>query len=170
MGIKVPALTLFYPSTLSGISLNRMMTMHKYAPWICLYMSGVHTWSMIIKANRQQPWWYTWATDEFYRNGFIPLAALAWLCFMSLSPFRSGQHGHVFERQESLLECVCVSGLGSTNYSTCSTSLRRLVNTIHVNISLDTLESPDTLLCYPPSFPGQYVHSPGKSFGNLAIL
>ncbi|KAG0143311.1 hypothetical protein CROQUDRAFT_673009 [Cronartium quercuum f. sp. fusiforme G11] len=74
---------------LSGVSLQRLMILHKYAPWICLYMSIIHTWSMIIQANRKEPWSYTWATDKFYRNGFIPLVAIFWLCFMSLGPIRS---------------------------------------------------------------------------------
>ncbi|KAH9449898.1 hypothetical protein MJO29_014006 [Puccinia striiformis f. sp. tritici] len=72
----------------SGISLSRLMTFHKWTPWICLYMSIVHTWSMIIRANRQEPWWYTLKTNPVYWNGFPPLVALVWLCVMSLGPIR----------------------------------------------------------------------------------
>ncbi|EFP91174.2 uncharacterized protein PGTG_16919 [Puccinia graminis f. sp. tritici CRL 75-36-700-3] len=72
----------------SGISWPRLMTFHKWSPWICLYMSIVHTWAMIIRANRQEPWWYTIQTNEIYWNGFPPLAALVWLCVMSLGPIR----------------------------------------------------------------------------------
>lgn len=74
---------------LTGVSLKGVMVMHKYAPWICLYMSLVHTGAMIIQAKMKGPWSYTWSTDEFYRNGFIPLVALAWLCVMSIGPLRS---------------------------------------------------------------------------------
>ncbi|EGG03330.1 uncharacterized protein MELLADRAFT_78600 [Melampsora larici-populina 98AG31] len=73
----------------TGVSLKGVMVMHKYAPWICLYMSLVHTGAMIIQAKMKGPWSYTWSTDEFYRNGFIPLVALAWLCVMSIGPLRS---------------------------------------------------------------------------------
>lgn len=72
----------------TGISFQRIMSFHKWSPWVCLYMSIVHTWSMIIRANRQEPWWYTWSTNEVYWNGFPPLIALAWLCVMSIGPIR----------------------------------------------------------------------------------
>lgn len=72
----------------AGVSFQRIMTFHKWAPWICLYMSVVHTWSMIVRANRQEPWWYTLQTNKVYWNGFPPLIALAWLCVMSLAPIR----------------------------------------------------------------------------------
>lgn len=76
-------------SYLTGVSYQRVMTIHKYSPWICLYYSIIHTWTNIIRANRQQPWWYTWQNNALYRNGFPPLVALAWLCVMSLAPIRA---------------------------------------------------------------------------------
>ncbi|EGG10769.1 uncharacterized protein MELLADRAFT_93486 [Melampsora larici-populina 98AG31] len=76
-------------SYLTGVSYQRVMTIHKYSPWICLYYSIIHTWTNIIRANRQQPWWYTWQNNALYRNGFPPLVALAWLCIMSLAPIRA---------------------------------------------------------------------------------
>ncbi|KAI8455383.1 ferric reductase NAD binding domain-containing protein, partial [Phakopsora pachyrhizi] len=73
----------------SGVSYHRVLTFHKWVPWICLLMSIVHATSMIIKANRQQPWSYTIRTDPYYWNGIPALAALAWLCIMSLGPIRN---------------------------------------------------------------------------------
>ncbi|POW02618.1 hypothetical protein PSTT_11665, partial [Puccinia striiformis] len=61
----------------------------KWAPWICLYMSILHTWTMIIRIERQQPWHYTITHNKLYWNGFPPLLALGWLCVMSLGPIRS---------------------------------------------------------------------------------
>ncbi|KAH9814963.1 hypothetical protein DFH28DRAFT_894092 [Melampsora americana] len=76
-------------SYLTGISFQRLMTIHKYSPWICLYYAIIHSWTNIIRANRQQPWWWTWQNNALYRNGFPPLVALAWLCVMSLAPIRA---------------------------------------------------------------------------------
>ncbi|KAG0151250.1 hypothetical protein CROQUDRAFT_712987 [Cronartium quercuum f. sp. fusiforme G11] len=73
---------------LCGVSHQRVMTIHKYSPWILLYWSIIHTWTNIIRVNRQEPWWYTWKHNALYRNGFPPLAALVWLCVMSLGPIR----------------------------------------------------------------------------------
>ncbi|KAI8455382.1 ferric reductase like transmembrane component-domain-containing protein, partial [Phakopsora pachyrhizi] len=73
----------------SGVSYHRILTIHKWAPWICLFMSIVHTWAMIIRADRQQPWWYTMKTNPYYWNGIPALIALTWLCIMSLDPIRN---------------------------------------------------------------------------------
>lgn len=71
----------------SGVSLARLMTLHKWAPWICLYMSVLHTWAM-VHPHRHEPWWYIIQSDECFWNGIPPLVALAWLCVMSLGPIR----------------------------------------------------------------------------------
>lgn len=73
----------------TGVSFKRIMDFHKWAPWICLYMSILHTWTMIIRIERQQPWHYTITHNKLYWNGFIPLLALGWLCVMSVGPIRA---------------------------------------------------------------------------------
>ncbi|KAH9464760.1 hypothetical protein Pst134EA_003199 [Puccinia striiformis f. sp. tritici] len=73
----------------TGVSFKRIMDFHKWAPWICLYMSILHTWTMIIRIERQQPWHYTITHNKLYWNGFPPLLALGWLCVMSLGPIRA---------------------------------------------------------------------------------
>ncbi|PLW37983.1 hypothetical protein PCANC_21316 [Puccinia coronata f. sp. avenae] len=73
----------------TGVSFQRIMDFHKWAPWICLYMSILHTWTMIIRIERQQPWSYTITHNKLYWNGFPPLLALGWLCVMSLGPIRA---------------------------------------------------------------------------------
>ncbi|MBW0513365.1 hypothetical protein O181_053080 [Austropuccinia psidii MF-1] len=73
----------------TGVSFGQIMSFHKWAPWICLIMSLVHTCSMIIQAEQNHPLWYIFQNSAYYWNGFIPLVALAWLCIMSLKPIRA---------------------------------------------------------------------------------
>jgi len=53
-------------SYLSGISFHRLMALHKVLPWFALFFSAVHTGAMIVRANRQQPWAVTVATNSQY--------------------------------------------------------------------------------------------------------
>ncbi|KPV77158.1 uncharacterized protein RHOBADRAFT_49412 [Rhodotorula graminis WP1] len=53
-------------SYLSGVTFPRLMSLHKVLPWFALFFSVVHTGAMIVRANRQQPWAVTVATDSQY--------------------------------------------------------------------------------------------------------
>lgn len=53
-------------SYLSGIPFHRLMSLHKLLPWFCLFFALVHTVAMIIRANKQQPWRVTLATNSAY--------------------------------------------------------------------------------------------------------
>lgn len=53
-------------SYLSGIPFHRLMSLHKLLPWFCLFFSLVHTVAMVIRAQRQEPWHVTLATNSSY--------------------------------------------------------------------------------------------------------
>ncbi|GAA5905359.1 hypothetical protein JCM8208_003830 [Rhodotorula glutinis] len=80
-------------SYLSGISFHRLMSLHKVLPWFALFFSAVHTGAMIVRANRQQPWAVTVATNSQYGwSAWAALASLTWLCVLSLAPVRRLSH------------------------------------------------------------------------------
>ena len=82
-------------SYLSGISFHRLMALHKVLPWFALFFSAVHTGAMIVRANRQQPWAVTVATNSQYgwsawvRSFLSLLVALPLLALDSFSQVRS---------------------------------------------------------------------------------
>ncbi|CDR36322.1 hypothetical protein NBRC10512_003915 [Rhodotorula toruloides] len=80
-------------SYLSGIPFHRLMSLHKLLPWFCLFFALVHTVAMIIRANKQQPWRVTLATNSAYGwSAWTALASLAFLCLASLPPIRRLSH------------------------------------------------------------------------------
>ncbi|GAA5849470.1 hypothetical protein JCM9279_000912 [Rhodotorula babjevae] len=80
-------------SYLTGVGFHRLMSLHKVLPWFALFFSAVHTGAMIVRANRQQPWAVTVATNSQYGwLAWAALASLAWLCVLSLAPVRRLSH------------------------------------------------------------------------------
>lgn len=48
----------------------------------------IHTIALTIRAQRQQPWWYTWQRNTFFPSGVGALVPLFVLCFCSLPQIR----------------------------------------------------------------------------------
>ncbi|BGP29757.1 hypothetical protein JCM10296v2_001502 [Rhodotorula toruloides] len=110
-------------SYLSGIPFHRLMWLHKLLPWFCLFFALVHTAAMIIRANQQQPWRVTLATNSAYGwSAWTALASLAFLCLASLPPVRRLSHelfypAHIVAAILFLASCYDhFEGLGSWSY------------------------------------------------------
>ncbi|GAA6040606.1 hypothetical protein JCM8097_008065 [Rhodosporidiobolus ruineniae] len=88
-GVKGNAL-----AVITGLPYSRLLDWHKSFGWICLFFSIVHTGAMIVRANREAPWWYTWQIKPLSYGwaAWGALISLAWLCIMSLGPVRRLSH------------------------------------------------------------------------------
>ncbi|GAA5828049.1 hypothetical protein JCM11251_005710 [Rhodosporidiobolus azoricus] len=95
---------------LTGLPYPRLLDLHKTISWVSFFGAIVHTVSMIVRANAQQPWSYTWKTQPLNYGwaAWGALISMAWLCTMSLGPIRRFSHEffYVFHMSGVLLFIV----------------------------------------------------------------
>ncbi|GAA5908146.1 hypothetical protein JCM5296_000515 [Sporobolomyces johnsonii] len=79
---------------LTGLNYSRLMDLHKTFGWMCFFFAIVHTVAMVVRADRQSPWSYTWASEPLSYGwaAWGALISLGWLCVMSLGPVRRLSH------------------------------------------------------------------------------
>ncbi|WVF68300.1 hypothetical protein IAT40_003065 [Kwoniella sp. CBS 6097] len=75
-------------SVLTGVSHEKLQVLHQGAAFNFTYMSLVHTFAAIIRANQEKGIVYATKTNSVYPSGFVALAPLLVLFFGALPPFR----------------------------------------------------------------------------------